>query len=213
MPAPIVSKSTPWAARAAFLRALHATAPQLLASLREQLPNHPFWLAHFHASRTVRDYPEDLTPADRARAELARGEWITRLTRWAAPHGLPGWFLEACEETLEVRRLLLLQGSQDPVPTSWQPGERRRPGRTGRRSGSPFKPRPTPRPPSASHSASWCAADALGITLREPCRGGRGRRATGDPRQLVLRRAAFVVMPVRGLVMAGLGQLREPSQG
>jgi hypothetical protein len=209
------ARVSPWPLRAAFLRALHAAAPQLLGSLRELLPNQELWLASFHASRYVRDYADDVEPDDRGRYELARGMWITRLTRWAAPYQLPPWFLECCEETLAVRRAMLRAGLPEPAPASWIPGE------TSTHHGPVAIPHPelvwlaryqllqtsihqlaanVRRDRKTVRLAVQAAAASLGVQLRVPCRGGRGLRAVGDERQLVLRRAAFVVLPVKGSV-------------
>jgi hypothetical protein len=112
-----------WVLRLRFLEAVRIEEPAVLASLRELLPDEPFRLRSFRASRVCRDYLEDEPWVDQERLQLARGEWLTLLTRWAARWRLAGvpWVLEAAEETLEIRRLALLGGW--PELDRWWPGE------------------------------------------------------------------------------------------
>jgi hypothetical protein len=211
----MTSRPSPWPLRAAFLRAVHAVAPQLLDSLRAMLPADELHMKSFRASRICRDHLDDVPTRQRPRLELARGEWLTRLNRWAAPYRLPSWFIEAAEETLEVRRLLLLYEMREPMPTAWVPGE--------------HVPEGAPVPYThrelvwlaryqllgasvhqlAADASSdrrtvrlaiQAAADTLGIRLREQLRGGRGLRAPGEARHLVIRRTAYVLLPLKGTV-------------
>jgi hypothetical protein len=112
-----------WVLRLRWLEAVRLEEPRVLASLRELLPSEPFRLRSFRASRVCRDYLEDEPEEDRDRLQLARGEWLTVLNRWAARwrlYGIP-WVIEAAEETLEVRRLALL--GDWPEADRWWPGE------------------------------------------------------------------------------------------
>lgn len=206
--------SPPWPLRLAYLHAVQDAAPEVLDSLRALLPNEPLLLGSLRASRKWRDYPDDVEPEDGDRYALARADWLRRLTAWATRWYMPAWAIEAAEETLEHRRLLLLYGVQEPVPCAWVPAEHV----------------PEDAPVWAAHDQlvllarfqhlgvpvsqlAWDAqknrrdlrtilkgnASELGMALRPPSPGGRRRRAAPGPRQLVLRRT-FVLVPVKGVV-------------
>jgi hypothetical protein len=202
-----------WALRLRWLEAVRLEEPRVLDTLRELLPDEPFRLRSFRASRVCRDYLLDEPVEDQERLQLARGEWLTLLTRWAARWrlGRIPWVLEAAEETLEIRRLALLGGW--PEEPRWWPGEAvatdvsRVPDQAMRWHaryhvlGEPVAVL------AAASRADWRtvrtslqeAAAALGLELRPPDRGGRG---APDRRQLRIEAVApkLVRVPVKGVI-------------
>jgi hypothetical protein len=202
-----------WVVRLRWLEAVRQEEPRVLASLRELLPGERLRLRSFRASRVCRDYLQDEPVEDHERLQLARGEWLTLLTRWAARWRLAGipWVLEAAEETLEIRRLALLGGWAEPE--RWWPGEAvpegasRTPDQALRWHaryqvlGEPVAV------VAAASRADWRtvrtslleAANALGLQLRPPDRGGRGAGHRRQPRAEAVA-PKLVRVPVRGVI-------------
>lgn len=206
---------TPAAVRAAYLQTLHEAAPQILQSLLDLMPNDRLVLRSFRASRVFRDHPDELEdPVERERYGLARAEWLARLVTWGAAWYLPAWAVEAAEETLEVRRLMLLYEMKEPVPRAWVPSE----------GADPALPPGVTRAEllrfvryqhlqTSMSQLAWSerahrqdtrirlrgTADALGVKLRPPSRGGRRKRG-GDGRQLGLLPPVLRALPVKGTV-------------
>jgi hypothetical protein len=202
-----------WVMRLRWLEAVRLEEPRVLATLRELLPDEPFRLRSFRASRVCRDHILDEPLEDQERLQLARGEWLTLFNRWAARWRLVGmpWVLEAAEETLEVRRLCLL--GDWPEEDRWWPGEHVS-------TDVSLAPEPALRWHARYHvlrqpvkavaqaaRADWRTvkvglqdvAAVLGLELRPPDRGGRG---APDRRQMRLDPTPpkLVRLPVKGVV-------------